>query len=171
MGYQIVFVPPEEKMKDYETFIKSNFSELLQNQVIELIHYCMKEHTDYVYIIINQIKTILKSIKIIVFNSEKKSAYERWKEDENHELWYSGWEFSKPSVFELDKLINDTSETLLMYTDIIKTADWYSEEENFYKKWNAIKSEINGFIEIITELAIHEIIDDLKEFEKKYEEE
>ena len=58
-----------------------------------------------------------------------------------------------------------------MYADIVKTADWYSEEEKFYQKWNAVKSEIDGFIEIITELAIHEIIDDLKEFKKKYEEE
>ena len=28
-----------------------------------------------------------------------------------------------------------------MYTDIVKTADWYSEEENFYKKWNAIRKQ------------------------------
>ena len=171
MGYQVVFVPPEEKMKAYETFVKNDLSELLQSQIIELVHYCMKDRTEYIHSMSRQIKNSLKSIKTIVFNSEKKSAYERWKEDEDHELWYSGWEYSKPPTFELNNIIDDTTETLLMYADVIKTADWYSEEEKFYQKWNAVKSEIDGFIEIITELAVHEIIDDLKEFKKKYEEE
>ena len=103
MGYQVVFVPSEEKMKAYETFVKNDLSELLQSQIIELTHYCMKDRIEYIQSMSRQIKNSLKSIKTIVFNSEKKSAYERWKEDEDHELWYSGWEYSKPPTFELNK--------------------------------------------------------------------
>ena len=63
MGYQIVFVPPEEKMKAYETFVKNDLSELLQSQIIELTHYCMKDRTEYIQSMSRQIKNSLKSIK------------------------------------------------------------------------------------------------------------
>lgn len=172
MGYQITFVPTEEKMKSYKPWNEERPKDSTVNTIkYELISFCMKKHDDSVSNIVKQLGFYLRYLTSAIETEEKTNAYFRWKDDENHELWYCGWEFSHESRFDKDTVIQDTLEKLLILADIVETPSYFDQHENFYTKLHDVEEDIEGFIELMQEIAIHNIINDMEEFKVKDEEE
>lgn len=172
MGYQITFVPTEEKMKEYKPWNEDRSKDSMVDAFkYELISFCMKHHEDSVSNIVKQLGFYLRCLASAVETEEKVNAYFRWKEDENHELWYCGWEFSHEARHGKDEIMQDTIEKLLIFADLVETPSYFDQHDNFYTKLHDVKEDVEGFIELMQEIAIHDIINDMEEFKVKDEEE
>ena len=174
MGYQITFLPTEEKMNTYKPWNDRavNYEEVIKNTKRELISYCLKDHTDedtrkIATNIGFQLRMLISSIEL----NEKFIAYKRWKEDDEHELWYCGWQFSHPCEFDKDSILERTIDELTILADVVKTPDYFEDIEKFDRKRTEIIEQLDDFAETMSDAAIYDIIEDLKEFEKKYDEE
>ena len=130
----------------------------------------MKEHDGGYSRIYRDLKMLLALLKTEVYDLEKESAYERWNSDENKELWYCGWEFARPSSFDADELMKHYLEDFVIFTDVIKTPDYFENSEKFFDKVNELNEKLSGFIECYSDLCIHDIIDELDEYKLKYDE-
>lgn len=173
MGYEISFKPTEEAMKKYKPWTKKGEKEesFLKYYKRELLSYCLKSHTTLNTITITKdIENMVNSIVWTVDNDTMHDAYERWENDENNELWYCGWQFSRPCQFDKDKVIQNNVDELTILADVVPTADFFENEEKFYDKVNRINEIIDGLAEILIEIKIHQIIEELREFEVKYDE-
>lgn len=170
MGYQITFTPTEEAMAKYkprqEKRPDSNDS-LVDIVKYEIISYCMNNKEETPSKIIKQIGFLLRWLKNAIEEEEKSFAYFRWKDDEKHELWYCGWEYSRESRFNIDDTIRNYTEKLFIFANLVKTPDYFSEHENFFTKYNDLVEDIDGFCELIRDIVIHNIIDELDEFKVK----
>jgi hypothetical protein len=167
MGYQITFVPTAEKMESYKPYNDSRPESYLTTYKYELMSYCMKKHNDSVFAITKYLKNTLSFIASAIEKEEQYDAYERWKNDPDHELWYTGWEFSHESYFEKEEIINRNVKDLLILTDLVETPDYFKDIDNFYKKLEDVMEVIDGFVDIMQDIAIHGIIEDMREFELK----
>ena len=56
-----------------------------------------------------------------------------------------------------------TLKSLYILATVVETPDWFNHSEDFYFKEEEIENTIEGFIDSVRELTIHEIIEDLKE--------
>ena len=174
MGYQVTFKPSAEKMEEYKPWTNKFGTNTYQSQTkktrAELIAYCMKRHDDKTFTkIYDDISFYLRMLKESERTDTRIDAYNRWNDDENKELWYCGWQFSRPCEFDIDDVVDNAIEDLVMFTDIIQTPDYFENSEKFYDKYNEIVQKVDGFIELINEITIHEIIEDLDEFKCKYD--
>lgn len=173
MSYEITFKPTEEAMKKYKPWTKDGEKResFLKYYKRELLSYCLKPHTTLNTITITKdIENIVNSIAWTVDNDTMYDAYERWKNDENNELYYCGWKFSRPCQFDKDKVIENNVDELTLFADVIPTTDFFENEEKFYDKVNRINNIIDELVEILTEIKIHQIIEELRDFEVKYDE-
>lgn len=172
MGYQITFVPSEEKMETYKPWRGNtvNYEEMIRNSKREIISYCLKDNSDKdTRKIAQTIGFNLRMLASSVEQNEKQTAYDRWKNDDKHELWYCGWEFSHPCEYDKDDIIENTIDRLTILADVVKTADYFDDGEKFSQKWTEVSEEVDGFTEMMSDYYIHQIIDDLADFEKKYD--
>lgn len=168
MGYQVTFTPTEEKMEEYKkkpTF--GSYYKSIDGYKKEIFSYCMKPTEDAPAVIQSKLNALLTYLNQLIKEDERQNAYDRWESDENHELWYCGWQFAKDSSITEEELINNTIDNLFLFVDIVKTPDYFDEHEKFYDKLNDVNNEIDGFIECAQEIIIHEIIDDLEPFKVK----
>lgn len=177
MGYEIHFTPSAEKMETYKPwgYDKPNYQpeeKHIEETRLELLTYCLKKHDDSTsYQVQKQIEFYLRLLAGQIEINEKEFAYKRWSEDEDHELWYCGWEFARNSLCDLDTVIQGTVENLLIISYVIETPNYFSDRDNFWEKHRAISDYIADFKSIVEEYYIHQIIEDLREFEKKYDDE
>lgn len=163
MGYQITFLPTEEKMQEYKPYNELSKVELEPTKY-EIMSYCMKKHDDSVFSKVKYLKNTLTFLANQVEQYEKQNAYYRWKSDENHWLWYCGWEFARECSFDKDDMIERHVKDLLVLSDIVETPDYFENSEKFYRKLEEVDENIDGFVEIMSDYYIHEIIKDLDEF-------
>lgn len=163
MGYQITFLPTEEKMQGYKPYNELSKVELEPTKY-EIMSYCMKKHNESVFSKVKYLKNTLTFLANQVEQYEKQNAYYRWKSDENHWLWYCGWEFARECQFDKDDVIERHVKDLLVLSDIVETPDYFENSENFYKKLEEVDENIDGFVEIMSDYYIHEIIKDLDDF-------
>lgn len=174
MGYQITFLPTEEKMNTYKPWNDRvvNYEEAIKNTKRELISYCLKDHEDEdtMKIATNigfQLRMLISNIEL----NEKFIAYKRWSEDDEHELWYCGWQFSHPCEIDKDSILENTIDELTILADVVKTPDYFDDIDKFDRKRIAIAEQLDDFAETMSDIAIYSIIEDLREFEEKYDEE
>lgn len=169
MGYQITFIPTVEAMQKYKPV--SNFQQdgsTIEEFKYELIHYVMKNgEKGGVPQQYKQIDLLLRCIVNSVDDHEKHLAYKRWSEDKDHQLWYCGWEFSKPSQLDREDTISLYIERLIVLSDLVTTPDYFEENGKFFKKLEEVRGTVSDFIESTEEISIHTIIDDLDEFKVK----
>ena len=159
-------------MKEYKPWNGERPKESLVNSFkYELISYCMKHHDESVSNIIKQLGFYLRCLANAVEEEEKHNAYFRWKEDKDHELWYCGWEFSHEARHDKDEIMQDTVERLFIFADLVETPSYFDQHENFLTKLHDVEEDIDGFVEFMQEITIHDIINDLDEFKKTDEEE
>lgn len=170
MGYQVTFAPTEEKMNQYRPHNEKCSESMVDNYKYELISLCMKNKDSSTYQTIKQIKYLLECIYKMVERDEKESAYFRWKEDEDHQLWYCGWEFAQDTSLNKEDVINNTTEKLFILANLVETPDYFEAQENFNTKYQDVSEDVNGFIECVSDIVIHDIINELDEFRLKNEE-
>ena len=89
------------------------------------------------------------------------NAYEQWKNEK--EVWWRGWQYSQPAQFTKKDNLEGTLKSLYILATVVETPDWFNHSEDFYFKEEEIENTIEGFIDSVRELTIHEIIEDLKE--------
>ena len=116
------------------------------------------------------IKRHLLLISNYVEQEAKYNAYERWSEDEDHHLWYCGWEYSRPCDLNKESIINDTLSKLSILTNLVKTPDYFSARKEFYTKYDEIQEILGDFEDVMLTISIHNIIEDLEEFKLKDDE-
>ena len=174
MGFQITFVPPEEKMVTYKPWNENmvNYKEAIKNSKREIISYCLKNHDDddtrkIATNIGFNLRMLISSIEL----DEKFSAYKRWKEDADHELWYCGWQFSHECEIDKEGVLEQTIDELTILADVVKTPDYFEDIDKFTRKREEIIEQLDDFEYTMSDFAIYGIIDDLREFEKKYDDE
>ena len=113
---------------------------------------------------IKQLSYLLNCIYLSIEQDEKQYAYTRWKEDEKHELYYCGWEYSRPSDYEKEDIVEQYIDQLLVFADMVATPNFFENEENFYHKYKKVEELVDGFEELAQGILIHNIINDLEEF-------
>ncbi len=167
MGYQITFLPSEEKMNEYKPWdVNKPHVSQIANTKRNILSYCMKSHNN-TYQIASEIEFNIKLLANQIKEEEKRNAYFRWKENEKGELWYCGWQFATDATIDEDDAIKNTVDQLFMFADIIETPNYFEETDHFFKKYQDIEESIDDFVEVIENIAIHDIINDLKEYEEK----
>ena len=158
MGYDIGFAPTEEMMGKY------NIPLLGFNRIPELklslTAYCLtKQEIGKKFYEILSIN--LSYLQSLIESETKVNAYEQWKNEK--EVWWRGWQYSQPAQFTKKDNLEGTLKSLYILATVVETPDWINHSENFYFKEEEIENTIEGFIDSVRELTIHEIIEDLKE--------
>ena len=174
MGFQITFVPPEEKMVTYKPWNENmvNYEEAIKNTKRELISYCLKNHdNDDTRKIATAIGFNLRKLISSIELDEKFSAYKRWKEDADHELWYCGWQFSHECEINKEGILEQTIDELTILADVVKTPDYFEDIDKFTRKRENIIEQLDDFEYTMRDFVVYGIIDELREFEKKYDDE
>ena len=174
MGFQITFVPPEEKMVTYKPWNENmvNYQEAIKNTKRELISYCLKNHdNDDTRKIATTIGFNLRMLISSIELDEKFSAYKRWKEDADHELWYCGWQFSHECEIDKEGILEQTIDELTILADVVKTPDYFEDIDKFTRKREDIIEQLDDFEYTMRDFVVYGIIDELREFEKKYDDE
>ena len=170
MSYQVTFAPTAEKMEQYKPYNEKRSESNVDVYKYELISFCMKNKDSSTYQVIKHIKLMLECMYKAVEQDEKESAYFNWKENKDHQLWYCGWAFSRDTSLNKEDVINNTVERLFILANIVETPSYFEANEDFHTKYQDISENIDGFIECISDIVIHNIINDLDEFKLKDEE-
>lgn len=176
MGYQITFKPSEEKMELYKKALGNNQynniddntenAKRVASNKRSILKYCMnnaKNKQDY-FTSNAQLDMLIRLLAYSIEMEEKASAYLRWKNDENNELWYCGWEFAHESDIEYEDIISGALDQLSIFSDIVETPSYFEENTNFYKKIDDINSYLDELTCSFEDYYVHKIVTDLDEF-------
>jgi len=172
MSYYRTFMPTEEAVDELRKYIYKNRSYDLDSMKIELRTYCMSEHNiDDIHPIIEHIRFILNGMKFDIQSMCYKYAVETYEKDEDKTIWYCGWKYSH-SECESDEesTTRHTIENLVNLACIVKTPDWFDDNEKFYDKLKEIDEIIEYYVDDISYCCDYEVMDKLKEFDVTDEE-
>lgn len=167
MSYDRIFMPTEEAVDELRKNIHRNRSYDLDSMKIELRAYCMSEHNiDDIHPVIEHIRFILSGMKSGIRSIRYKYAVETYKTDEDKMIWYCGWKYSH-SECESDEesTTRYAIENLVNLACIVKTPDWFDDNEKFYDKLKEIDEIIEYYVDDISYCCDYEVIDKLKEFD------
>lgn len=171
MSYYRVFYPPKEIIDKLEQkAIRAN-SYNSDSTEIELRTYCMLDHSnDKIHDVIEHLRLLLSMLSYDAISMSYKYAVGRYREDEGNRIEFCGRQYShacpETSIEESYKYVLPK---LVSMCCVVKTPDWYEENEKFYDKQNEIDSLIVYFIDVSSENGNYEIIDMIKEWESKSE--
>ena len=166
MGYQITFVPSEEAMEPYK-FKNLDTALRLEKARYDLIDYIMKDGCgDRASQQYDFLRFRLGFLFDMVEEDEKKFTDLRWSEDPDHELRFSGWEFSKNDFQKKEDVVDYGIEHLIILSDLVKTPDYFENHEHFCDKLDEVKILIHDFIESARTSVSHMIVNDLDNFKK-----
>ena len=170
MGYQVTFKPTEEVMEAYKApnnFCGSyNTSEA--NKLTLLVTTLLEEDKEKPINIpqfVFNTKLTLASLQSQIERDEKQNAYERWKGDDEHELWFCGWEFAKdePDTTTEDA-INYVVRQLTILHYCAKTEDYFVSESKMFDKIQEIDGLLEYFEDAVRTNVVFEIMHDLKDY-------
>lgn len=169
MSYYRGFAPPKEMIDQLQQKAKRARSYNNDSTEIELRTYCMLDHTnDKIGEVIEKIRLLLNMLSYDAISMSYKYAMDRYEEDEDHEVYFWGNEYSHtyPDT-TIEESYKHVLPKLVTMCCVVKTADWYEDSNKFYDKEHEIDSLIEYFIEISSLNGDYEIIDMLKEWEVK----
>lgn len=169
MSELLTFKLTEDQIKEFDCFDEDGdtFLKISRN---ELVNYCLKNpSTDLTYSHWKKLKYLVTSIVAFIERKEKYSCYLQWKDNLDQEL-----DIYDPSngYLTLDKesVIDNFIEELLLFVEVIPTADWYDDRDKFYIKRDELFSQLREFEETIEDVVIQEIITHLQSLENKEQE-
>lgn len=158
MGYDIGFAPTEEMMGKYKipVFGVNRVPELK----LSLIAYCLtKQEIGRKFY--ETLTTNLSYLQSLIETETKTNAYDQWVSEK--EVWWRGYQYAQPAPFTKEDNMESTIKSLYILATVVETPDWFDHSEDFYFKEDEINSVLEGFIDSVRELTIHEIIEDLEE--------
>lgn len=165
MGYSVYYKPPKEEVDK----LKNDCDVELVYSIdkCEIIKICM-EPIENVFSFSRNINLYLKSIYKNAQAEAENLAYHQFQED--GEIWFTGWDKAQDSVWDnIDDLCRVNYDSLFIIA-LVKTPDYFENEENYYKKYNDICETINTFREECFDFAQHELMEKFKEYKDKNEE-
>lgn len=172
MGYTAVYKPSQEWMdeniKPWNYGKKSNNNDnYVEDLKLQLSIYCMKKAKNDVfsdYDIIKEIRGKLQMIESYSVDEVRRNLYARWENDEDKELYFCGWEWSKeePDLSKEDHY-KFTLERLVLLKTLVDTPDYFDKSDKFYEKYNEVTENVNDFAESIYTCIEWEFIDKMKE--------
>lgn len=160
MSKEIVFKPTDEKMESYRSKQTDSFLNTIDTLKNELLCYCLKNDEKGARNKQFFIYSSLQYITYKVMEDERNTAYNRYKEDENNELYF----LTIPRIMDREGLLQCTTKRLLLLTEVVVTPDYFDEYDKFTKKEEEITKIIDNFIDEMIDYSIGEIINDLDEF-------
>lgn len=171
MGYSVTFKPTEEAIskikpwnadrKDDNMFFKND---LLYESKMDILLYCLADHSsEGSYNLVRDLGFKLKYIMNLTYDETKEWCYRTWKND--GEITFYGWRYSKEECgIDEEWLYKNTIEKLLILSKIVKTPDYFDENERFFEKVQEICDEIDGYAECLNEINDFKIIELFREF-------
>lgn len=167
MSYYRIFNPPKETIDKIDEKAKKVKTYDYGDTKTEIKIYCLLDHTnESISNVINHLRYLLFSLNYNISLLSYKYAMERYKDDKNHELWFSGRDYAndEPST-TTEELNDDVINRLTAFCFIIKTPNWFDDADNYYKKEEEIDSIIEYFIEVSETNGDYEIINLVKQWE------
>lgn len=160
MGYQITLKPTEEKMQEYKPWNEEKSPDYTNLYKQTLIHYCMKNDEEFG----KKYQSVLMNLRIllnVVKSQVKQEAYYQYKEDGS--VWFCGRQYSIDQHIDEEEEIVRVLNNLLILANLVDTPNYFTNKDDFNKKFEEIEEEVIEFEETAREIAIHEIINDLKD--------
>ncbi len=169
MSYYRTFSPSEEAIDEIRKHVRRANSYDINHTEIELCTYCMADHDIAdVNQVIDHIHFLLRSIAYDMNSVSYQYAVDRYEEDDDKTVWFCGWKYAKD---EPDTTTNEAIEyalsKLVNLSCVVKTPDWFDDNEKYYDKQREIEDVIEYVKDIAVENGDFEIIGMLKEFELK----
>lgn len=152
----VYFKPTEEVMKKYAGRVDRSYDSYLK-----LRSYCLKEHDDTDKII-TELRWMLQMYVYTLRTSCEKYIYEQWERDQEIEMVLP-YDASEKYDDE-EQLINHILDKLVLFSDVVKTPDYFNEHEKFYDKLNELDEELDWVKDEIVKYCDSQIREDLKEF-------
>lgn len=122
---------------------------------------CMQNiENDEVVKKIQSIKYHLSDYMNMVKNDILKSLKDRI-DDNNGVICFCGWEYSsedRMTSLTFDELLNIKYENLALLSVVVKTPDYFTDNEMFYEKVNAINEELNDIEEEIYNIISQDFV-------------
>ena len=157
MGYDIGFAPTEEMIGKYN--VPSLGFTRIPELKLSLTAYCLtKQEIGKKFY--ETLSSNLSYLQSLIETETKMDAYEQWKGEK--EVWWRGYQYAQPAQFTKEDNFDGTLKSLYILATVVETPDWFDHSEDFYFKEDEIESVIEGFIDSVRELTIHEIIEDLE---------
>ena len=165
MSYYKTFKPTKEAMEKYNvsnTMRFGNFNKL------QMIVYCMtSDEKDSVYNAYFEFERLLKGLDTSIKNDVYENVYKQFEQE--GKVWFCGWQYSRECDYDKEEVIRRTMEQLTELKMIVKTPDYFDENEKFIQKKNDIEEILIGFEEVLTECWQFEVIKDLEQYIDKSE--
>ena len=167
MSYYRTFLPTKEAVDDLRKCIYKSSKYDLSSLKVELRTYCMYDHDiSDIRPVMEHIKFLLNSMKFDIMSICHEYAVERYEEDEDKTIWYCGWKYSHQECeSDEESTMNYAVENLVNLSCVVKTPDWFDENEKFCDKLREVDDIIEYFIDDISYCGDYEVMDKLKEFD------
>lgn len=170
MSYSRRFKPPKEVIEKYKSKEEKGYltSELQSNAgMYDILSWCIKEVDDNPtpFLFASRLHIELKSFAAKIKEGVKNSIYENWLFE--GVVSFHGWEYSKENFDNEEEIINYYLEELFTVSFLVKTPNFFTDEDSFYAKKHKILELIENFKETITTLTNHQIIQELLPYEIK----
>lgn len=169
MSYYRTFSPSEEKMEELRKIARKSLHNDLEDMKIELQMYCLLEHNpNDISNVIKHIRFTLNCMKWLIREECYGYAVNRYDTEEDKSVWYCGWKYSHGECeVEVDKVTNMVVENLVRLAVVVKSPDWFDDNEKFYEKIRSISDDLDYFHDEMSEYYDYEVMNELKEFEDK----
>ena len=168
MGYCKKFIPTKEAMQPFAELAKCynpSISDINADKRA-LIHYVMKPdsaHQD-VRDMEYQLKLCMDILRIKTIEKVRVETYKRWASEEK-ELTFCGWEWAQEHNDDEDFSRNTYITKLLILTNLVRTGDYYDENDRFYAKYGEVENVVDDYEETVRRFATLAIFKELAEFE------
>lgn len=164
MGYEKFLKLTKEAIEELRKYATRSNENLSEESKQELCVYCMLDHSkESIRTVMNDISRNLRYIEYAIRSEVYRDVVKRC-EDDNNELVFCGWEYSRDEPdLEISEHMPSVLKTLAMLAIVVKTPDYFKDQELFYEKMNDITSEIEGFCDTCVTSTDFEIINKLAE--------
>lgn len=163
MGYEKFLKPTKEAIEELRRYACRRDENLSEQSKLDLCLYCMLDHSDKgTHTVISDIERLLRYIEYSIRGEVFRDTVKRCEKDD--ELVYCGWEYSRDEPdLDIDEHRQMTLKSLSTFAIVVKTPDYFKEQELFYDKMEDITSEIDAFCDTCVTCTDFEIIGKLAE--------
>ncbi len=174
MGYEKLLKVTKEAIEELRRYACRRDENLSEQSKLDLCLYCMLDHSDKsTHTIISDIERNLRYIEYSIRSEVFRDTVKRCEKE--GELVYCGWDYSSDEPdYEISEHRQRVLKTLSTLALVVKTPDYFKEQELFYDKMEDITSEIDAFCDTCVTCTDFEIIGKLAEMgivDKKDEDE
>lgn len=167
MSYYATFKPTEEAIKKLKPFVNTEKNkQWISDTKNEILLKCLikSDMTDFIKVS-NELRYLLRALEKSYQDESKQYCINRYNEEDSHEVWFCGWEYSRPcNAPDMEDVTDYVLRDLLVLKFIVPTPDYFEDSEKFFDKLNEINEKIEYFCESASKAEDFRIMEELKEF-------